>query len=93
MYRDELLDELEQDDISDSAMESIKLQCESFYADLSTWNHLRDAYIGPLVNEAVQLVKTKLTAVAAAVTPPDLHSSGATTSEFNRYLILAIRTH
>ncbi|KAJ8474039.1 hypothetical protein ONZ51_g7481 [Trametes cubensis] len=79
--RDELLDELEEDDVSDSAMESIKLRCESFHTDLSTWNHLRDAYIGPLVDEAVQLVKTKLAAVATAVTLPESHPSVATTSD------------
>ncbi|KAI0323717.1 hypothetical protein GY45DRAFT_1264149, partial [Cubamyces sp. BRFM 1775] len=79
--RDELLDELEQDDSSDSTLESIELKCESFYADLAAWNHLRDAYFGPLVEEAVRLTRMKRTAVVTAATPPESHPRLATTGE------------
>ncbi|KAI0323993.1 hypothetical protein GY45DRAFT_1263709 [Cubamyces sp. BRFM 1775] len=79
--REELLDELEQDDLSDSILEAIKLRCESFHADLTTWNHLRNAYIEPLVEESVRLVRTKHTAVATAVTPSESCPRLVTTGE------------
>ncbi|KAI9068666.1 hypothetical protein FKP32DRAFT_1561201, partial [Trametes sanguinea] len=46
--REELLDDLEVDDISDAALETLKGRCETFLAEVSTWTTVRDAYLRPL---------------------------------------------
>ncbi|KAI9062143.1 hypothetical protein FKP32DRAFT_1574418 [Trametes sanguinea] len=52
--REELLDELELDDISDAAQETLKARCETFLSDVSIWTTVRDAYLQPLVDEATR---------------------------------------
>ncbi|OSC98309.1 hypothetical protein PYCCODRAFT_1375432 [Trametes coccinea BRFM310] len=52
--REELLDELELDDATDVALETLKGRCDTFLCEVDTWTTVRDAYLQPLVDKATR---------------------------------------